>query len=218
MLLNVITMLLCLANKVQGLLQGTLTRLFDTAASLFFVVFPARQQISLAMAANDLPDNILALRTITTFLAGIPRTNDIQSYNNFDAGTWGRYEFREELKALDAFALLLVTKHEVTSVVSNRSKMLRVMTASSSDNQTGDEDEAISLEHSSSSDEDTLGERVARVLTWPYYAIMATMNDRRDDKSTRSRNPGPELVGPRKPDDLGDKDVKSYMLDLEKSW
>lgn len=117
-------MLLYLANKVQRLALGALNFL----SKLIGAFDQARYR---TMAQNTPPKvlGIEALRTITTLLSKAPENDsqDFVSQDRFQDKAWSKSEGREELKALDAFSQLLVFDNEVVSVVSNRSRALRLI-------------------------------------------------------------------------------------------
>lgn len=201
-------MLLHLVNKVKCLVMGAITRLLKSVPT----ILPTRHRTTMA----QLPPNLLLFRTITTVLSGIPHVNDFVSRDTFTDKAWKKSEAREELKALDAFAQLLVTQYEVVSVVSNRSQALRLVTSTTAENTSeilipGEDDQEY-LEKFM----EIMG-AIGRAINWTYQ-IVSTFNDRRLDKTTSSQQPGPELVDPVAPSDLGDRDVMTYIEGLQMNW
>ncbi len=75
----------------------------------------------------DVPENILALNTITKLLSYIPRNEPLVPRDNLNNKNWQTPAIRQELKLLDALSKLLVSFREVGAMASSRTVDLNLL-------------------------------------------------------------------------------------------
>jgi hypothetical protein len=151
---------------------------------------------------DEIPENILVFRTMTTLLAQLPRTVPIPPTDNFQQPAWQFKQTRQELKISDAFAQLAVSQHDVVAVSTVRGwRGLGLVTCVDQD-ATETQAESTSL----------LAK--LRNVAWRFFI---TRNDRPDDPATSSGD-YPTIVPSEEPLDLNGRTAYKYMKDLEATW
>ncbi len=149
---------------------------------------------------DDIPENILVFRTMTTLLAHLPRTVPIAPTDNLQEPTWQTKQTRQELKISDAFAQLAVSQHDVVAVSTFRGWGLDLVTSTDQD--------ATETQAESTSVLDKI------VKAWQF---LITRNDRPADSATSSGE-YPTVIPSQEPPDLNGRTAYEYMKDLEALW
>jgi len=153
----------------------------------------------------DIPENILAFRTITSILAQLPRTKPFEAIDNLKAQKWDPAE-RQEVKISDAFAHLAVAQHDVAALATSRCSLdvtnLRI----------------VACTNNLPVDESLLTSKPPGSLLAKVFDFILTRNSLRDDVETSSGTPHPTIILPSELDDLKGGNVFAYMLDLEQCW
>jgi len=149
---------------------------------------------------DDIPENILVFRTMTTLLAHLPRTVPIAPTDNFQDPTWPTKQTRQELKISNAFAQLAVSQHDVVAVSTVRGWGLDLVTSTDQD--------ATETQAESTSVLDKI------VKAWQF---LITRNDRPADSATSSGE-YPTVIPSQEPPDLNGRTAYEYMKDLEALW
>jgi len=149
---------------------------------------------------DDIPENILVFRTMTTLLAHLPRTVPIAPTDNLQEPTWQTKQTRQELKISDAFAQLAVSQHDVVAVSTFRGWGLDLVTSTDQD--------VTETQAESTSVLDKI------VKAWQF---LITRNDRPADSATSSGE-YPTVVPSQEPPDLNGRTAYEYMKDLEALW
>jgi len=189
-------LLYTLKNSIEAALPSP-------ALDFFFglTIFNHTSTVSMA----DVPENILAFRTITTLLSHIPRTTPIAPTDNFQQSKWQEAQEEQtlhELRISDAFAQLAVSEHDIVAVSTVRGWGLDLVAASD-----GEVTEPPAESKS-------LPSQLAESL-WQFFI---TRNDRPRDPSTSSGGDYPIIINSQKPLDLGDRTAYKYMQDLVTDW
>jgi hypothetical protein len=156
----------------------------------------------------NIPENILAFRTITTLLANIPCTTPSIPTDNLQDPTWQNKQTRQELKICDAFAQLAVSQHDVVAVSTIRGWGLDLVTcAGQGQGQDQDQDTTQTAAQSSS----LLGQIVDFARNG--WQILVTRNDCFADPATSSGD-YPTIISAQMPEDLNGQSAYDYMKSL----
>lgn len=158
----------------------------------------------------DIPENILAFRTITTLLANIPRTTPSIPTDNLQDPTWQDKQTRQELKICDAFAQLAVSQHDVVAVSTIRGWGLDLVTCAGQD-QDKDQDTTTTQTAAAAQSSNLLGQMVEFARNG--WQILVTRNDRSRDPATSSGD-YPTIISAQMPEDLNGRSAYDYMKSL----
>lgn len=192
--------------SINKYVRGVLSRLIFLSTTILHS-HPASR---VPMPAS-VPEKIRVLRTITKMLAGIPRQTPIIPKDNLEDKAWQTADVRQELKLLDAFARLMVFKHEVVAVSSNRGPSLNVVACSNT------EDGSEGTEETDQDKETRTKGYIDALRDWT-YRIVGVANPRIDTANTRSGTDSAILIKPKPPLDLDGRTAIQYMEALERTW
>ncbi len=197
--LLVITMIHHLLDTLKNCIEAALS---NPALNLFFgpTIPNHTHPASTVSMPDDIPENILVFRTMTTLLAHLPRTVPIAPIDNLQEPTWQTKQTRQELKISDAFAQLAVSQHDVVAVSTFRGRGLDLVTSTDQD--------ATETQAESTSVLDKI------VKAWQF---LITRNDRPADSATSSGE-YPTVIPSQEPPDLNGRTAYEYMKDLEALW
>ncbi len=163
-----------------------------------------------------IPENVQALNTIIKLLSHIPRKTPLSPRYNLSDKDWQTPEVRQELKLLDAFAQLMVSRYEVVAVASCRTLNLELIAAMN------EERDERAGKAKPDADAGTNADPKSRLRQcWDSlrdWILVATLNSRRDNPETCSSVQGPEIITPEAPSDLNDHSILSYLQALETQW
>ena len=165
--------------------------------------------------STAIPENIQAFNTIIKILAHIPRKFPLTPHDNLSDKGWQTPEVRQELKLLNAFAQLMVSRYEVVAVTSNRSLTLKLMASMNEECKHADTPDAEAEAGAGAEPKSKLRQYWDSFHKW---ILVATLNSRRDDAETCSSKLGPTTVTPEVPSDLNGRCVLSYLEALEVQW
>lgn len=140
---------------------------------------------------DDVPENILAFRSITSLLEHLPRARPAEAKK--DAARSQRSETRDELKITGAFARLAAFQHDSVAVSIQRCRDLKLLICAT-------QDAAETYEHAD------------------YLHFLINRNDRSASSSVLSRTLKPTVVTAMEPDNLLGQTAYNYMRNLEENW
>ncbi len=141
---------------------------------------------------DDVPENILAFRSITSLLEHLPRARPVKAKK--DAAHWSqRSETQDELKITGAFARLAAIQHNSVAVSIQRYRDLNLLICAT-------QDAAETYENTD------------------YLHFLTKRNDRSASSSVSSRTFKPMIVTAMEPNDLHGQTTYDYMTKLEDNW
>ena len=163
-----------------------------------------------------IPENVQALNTIIKLLSHIPRKIPLSPRYNLSDKDLQTPAVRQEIKLLDAFAQLMVSRHEVVAVASYRTLSLELMAALSEER----DEHAAKADTGADAGTDAEPKSTLKQCwdSFRNWILIATMNSRRNDPETCSSVLGPETITPEAPSDLNDRSILSYLRALEAQW
>jgi hypothetical protein len=189
-----------LKNCVQAALPSA-------ALNLFFGPTIHHTPTSTMSIPDNIPENILVFRTITTLLANIPRTEPFTPIDNLRDPHWQNKHTRQELKISDAFAQLAVSQHDVVAVSTVRGgPVLHLLTCANEATQT--QAEILSS---------SLFDQIA-TFARTNWQLLITRNDRPSDPATSTSRKYPTIIAAQEPEDINGRTAYQYMKDLGKLW
>jgi hypothetical protein len=190
-----------LLNTLKNCIETALSSL---ALNLFFgpTIPNHAHPASITSMPQDIPENMLVFRTLTTLLAQLPHAKEIKPFDNFQDPDWQSRvadQAKQELKISDAFAHLAVAQHDVVVVSTVRGWGLDLLACT-------DQDAT-----------ETPAESTIRTFAKTAWQFLIARNDRTADSATSSGD-DPTLIFSQEPSDLKSRTAYEYMKDLESNW
>ena len=193
---------------IRHLLQ-TLKNCIEAALKSFHPTIPNHTHpASTISMPNDIPENILVFRTITTLLAYLPRTIPSTPTDNLQDPQWQDKQTRRELKICDAFAQLAVSQHDVVAVSTVRGWGLDLVTCA-------DQVENTTQTTTDAQSSSLLGKFLG--IAEKSWQLLITRNDRVKDPATSSGE-YPTIIPAQMPEDLNGRTAYDYMKGLKALW